>query len=199
MFSLGLVGAKSGKKMSLSSVEHILKNPFYYGHFLYCGELHQRSHKPMISKKLFDQIRQVLKDKGKLRKKSKQKDFKFLGFARCGECGYAITAEKQIKKSGLEFVYYHCTYKSKTKKCSQRRFLQQKKLAEQIKEQCQKVSLPDVWRDRFLDKLKEWENENLQISDLFAQNLKKKVDELKTKISRLTDAYLEGTFELAEF
>jgi len=59
--------------------------------------------------------------------------------------------------------------------------------------------LPDVWRDRFLDKLKEWENENLQISDLFAQNLKKKVDELKTKISRLTDAYLEGTFELAEF
>ncbi|HOK17572.1 MAG TPA: recombinase family protein [Candidatus Paceibacterota bacterium] len=29
MFSLGLVGPKSGKKMSLSSIEHILKNPFY--------------------------------------------------------------------------------------------------------------------------------------------------------------------------
>jgi hypothetical protein len=39
----------------------------------------------MISKKLFDKIQQVLKDKGKLRKKPKQKDFKFLGFARCGE------------------------------------------------------------------------------------------------------------------
>ena len=36
-------------------------------------------------------------------------------------------------------------------------------------------------------------------SDLFAQNLKKKIEELKTKISRLTDAYLEGIFELAEF
>ena len=59
--------------------------------------------------------------------------------------------------------------------------------------------MPDVWRDRFLNKLKEWENENHQTSDLFAQNLKKKIEELKTKISRLTDAYLEGTFELVEF
>jgi len=199
MFSLGLVGPKSGKKMSLSSIEHILKNPFYYGHFLYRGELHQGSHKPMISKKLFDQIQQALKDNGKPRKRPKIKDFPFLGFARCGECGYAITAEKQVKKSGLEFVYYHCTYKSKTQKCSQRSFLREEKLAKQIKEQCQKVSLSDIWRDRFLDKLKEWENENRQTSDLFAQNLKKKIEELKTKISRLTDAYLEGTFELAEF
>jgi len=61
------------------------------------------------------------------------------------------------------------------------------------------VSLPNVWRDRFLDKLKEWENENRQTSDLFAQNLKKKIEELKIKINRLTDAYLEGTFELLEF
>ena len=77
--------------------------------------------------------------------------------------------------------------------------MREEKFAEQIKEQCQKVSLPDVWRDRFLNKLKEWENENRQTSDLFTQNLKKKIDELKTKISRLTDAYLEGAFELAEF
>lgn len=77
--------------------------------------------------------------------------------------------------------------------------MRQEKLAEQIKEHCQKVSLSDVWQDRFLDKLKVWENENRQTSDFFAQNLKKKIEELKTKINRLTDAYLEGTFELSEF
>lgn len=77
--------------------------------------------------------------------------------------------------------------------------MREEKLAEQIKEQCQKVSLPDIWRDKFLDKLKVWENENRQTSDLFAQNLKRKIEALKTKISRLTDAYLEGTFELVEF
>jgi len=34
MFSLGLVG-KTGKPLHLASIEHILKNPFYYGHFQY--------------------------------------------------------------------------------------------------------------------------------------------------------------------
>ncbi|MDA2936580.1 recombinase family protein, partial [Patescibacteria group bacterium AH-259-L05] len=104
IFSLGLVGRESGKKMSLSSVEYILKNPFYYGHFLYRGELHQGSHKPMISKKLFDTIQQTLKHNGRPRTKRNINNFKFLDFATCGECGYAITAERHIKKSGLEFV-----------------------------------------------------------------------------------------------
>ncbi len=27
----------------------------------------------------------------------------------CGECGRTVTAEKVVKKSGKEFIYYHCT------------------------------------------------------------------------------------------
>jgi len=77
--------------------------------------------------------------------------------------------------------------------------LREEVLSEQVKENCQKVSLPDVWRDRFLDKLKVWENENRQTSDLFAQNLKKEISAIKTKLERLTDAYLAETLELAEF
>ena len=53
MFSLDLVG-KDGKLPHLSTIQKILTNPFYYGHFRYRGEVHQGSHKPMISKKLFD-------------------------------------------------------------------------------------------------------------------------------------------------
>ena len=49
MSSLGLVGARSKKKMPLSSIEHILTNPFYYGYFRYKGDLYQGTHKPMIT------------------------------------------------------------------------------------------------------------------------------------------------------
>ncbi|MFH1677676.1 MAG: hypothetical protein ABH888_02595, partial [Patescibacteria group bacterium] len=62
-----------------------------------------------------------------------------------------------------------------------------------------KVSLPDVWRERYLDKLKAWENENRQTSDLFAQNLKKEISAIKAKLERLTDAYLAEALELSEF
>jgi len=199
MFSLGLVGTRSGKLLVLASVEHILKNPFYYGHFQYRGEVHQGSHKPMISKKLFDKIQEALVANGKPRKKRGPKNFQFLGFATCGVCGYTITAERHIKKGGLKFIYYRCTHKSKTITCTENRFLREEVLTEQVKNLCQKVSLPDDWREKYLAKVNEWEKENSQSSNLFAQNLKTELSAIKTKIDRLIDGYLEGSFELAEF
>jgi len=193
VFSLGLVG-KNRKKLHLSSIQIILTNPFYYGHFKYRGELHQGSHKPMISKKLFDKIQQAMIDNGKPRKKQKEKDFKFLGFAKCGGCGYTITAEIQ-----KEHNYYHCTKKSKTQKCTQKGFLREELLAGQIKEITQKVSLPDDWKDRYLAKVEEWEKEGNQSSQLFTQNLKKELNIIKTKMDRLLDAHLEGVLELKEY
>ncbi len=198
MFSLGLVG-KDGKLPHLSTIQKILTNPFYYGHFRYRGEVHQGSHKPMISKKLFDQIQEALILNGKPRKKRGEKNFQFLNFAVCGECGYAITAERKIKKSGRKYHYYHCTFKSKTQNCSQTRFLREEALAEQIKEVCQKVSLSDDWREKFLEKLETESVEARQSSNLFSQNLKTELSAIKTKIDRLTDGYLEGSFELVEF
>ena len=149
---------------------------------------------------MLDEIQQALKDNGKPRKKRKEKkEFLFLNFARCGECGYCITADRKIKKSGREYVYYFYTRKSKIQKCEQHRFLREENFAEQVKENCQKVSLPDVWQERYLDKLKVWENEKRQTSDLFAQNLKKEISAIKIKLERLTDAYLNEAMELAKF
>ena len=199
MFSLGLVGARSGKPFALASVEHILKNPFYYGYFSYRGEVHQGSHKPMISKKTFDKIQEALVANGKPRKNQKKKNFQFLNFATCGECGYAITAERHIKKSGLQFIYYRCTHKSKITKCSENKFLREEEFERQVQELCQKVSLPDEWRDKYLGKLAEWESENRQSSAIFAQNLRLSISDIKAKIDRLMDGYLDGGFELSEF
>lgn len=198
MFSLGLV-SKEGKPLHLSTIEKILTNPFYYGHFRYRGEVHQGSHKPMITKKLFDEIQKALVQNGKPRKKRGPKNFQFLGFATCGECGYAITAERKIKKSGLKYHYYHCTFKSRAQKCSQTRFLREEELTRQVQDMVQKVSLPDEWREKFLEKL---ENENMEsrhTSDLFAQNLRDQISAIKEKLERLTDAYLAEALELAEY
>ncbi len=197
MFSLGLV-ARTGKSLHLATIYDILTNPFYYGMMKHKGEMYQGSHKPMISKKLFDKIQLALVDNSKPRKK-RDRGFLFLHFAKCGNCGYMMTAEQHIKKSGLRFVYYRCTKKSKVKICNQHRFLREEKFAEQVKQYVQKVSLPDVWRNRFSDKLANWEKDGRHTSELFVQNLKVKISKVKAKMSRLLDAHLEGLLELDEF
>src|SRR3989344_3406564 len=183
MFSVGLVG-KTAKHPALASISHILDNPFYYGHFRYRGDVHAGTHKPMITKKLFDQIQTALVQNGKPRKKRGPKNFQFLGFATCGVCGYAITAERHIKK---------------TITCTENRFLREEILTEQVKNLCQKVSLPDEWREKFLAKLENENKESRHSSDLFAQNLRDQISAIKIRLERLTDAYLGEALELAEY
>jgi len=198
MFSLGLVG-KDGNKMALSSIQKILTKSFYYGVISYDGELYQGSHKPMISKETFDKIQVALKDHSKPRHKRKERELQFLGFAKCGDCNYAITAERKFKPSGREYVYYRCTHKSKTKVCAERKFVREEALAKQIEDFCQKVSLPDEWKEKYMLKVQEWEKEKYHSSAVFAQNLKDKIETIKTRLDRLADAYLDQAIELGEY
>jgi len=198
MFSLGLVG-KEGNPLHLSTIQGILKNPFYYGMFLYRGELHQGSHKPMISKKLFDKMQEALILNGKPRKKRGPKNFQFLNFAVCGECGYTITAERKIKKSGRKYHYYHCTFKSKTQKCSQRSFLREEAFAEQIKNTCQKVSLSNQDTEKVLAELEKDELKAKEETEIIVRNLKRELLEIEAKLEKLLDVYLNEVISTEEY
>ena len=58
-----------------------------------------------------------------------------------------------------------------------------------------KVSLPDEWREKFLAKLESENKESRYSSDLFAQNLRDQISAIKTRLERLTDAYLGEALE----
>ena len=84
-------------------------------------------------------------------------------------------------------------------RCNERSFLREEILERQAKELCQKVSLSDEWREKYLAKLGEWEKEGHNSSDVFVQNLRVSISTIKAKIDRLMDGYLDGGFELLEF
>jgi site-specific DNA recombinase len=82
----------------------LLKNPFYYGDFMWAGKLYHGSHLPLIEKELFDRVQAVFAHGNDTR--SNSRDFTYKGLLRCGHCGSTITAE--IKKD--RYIYYHCTF-----------------------------------------------------------------------------------------
>ncbi|OGF94000.1 hypothetical protein A2Y47_02510 [Candidatus Giovannonibacteria bacterium RIFCSPLOWO2_12_43_8] len=190
MFSLGLVGSRSGKPLVLASVEHILKNPFYYGHFQYRGEVHQGSHKPMISKKLFDKCAEVMADKSRPKKPSKTIAI-FRGLLHCAECGCAITSE--IQKG---HQYYRCIKKRGV--CSQG-YVREEVLAEQITDVLQKVSLPSLWADNMLAKIESEREHDAQNGVAFAQNLKQEIEDLDKRLDKLLDTHLDGLIPKVEY
>jgi DNA invertase Pin-like site-specific DNA recombinase len=109
--SLGLVSQRKRKGLSVAVIQRMLENKFYIGLFTYRGETYEGKHTPLISKKLFDKVQQILKERAKPRKTKTLLDFPFRGIFKCGECGRAVTGEQHTKKSGLVFRYYRCTKK----------------------------------------------------------------------------------------
>lgn len=83
-----------GLKIHYDQISRMLRNPFYYGHFEYVGEMYEGKHPPLISKALFDKVQAVL-EKRTHHFPTKRIPKAFTGLLRCRECGRSVTAEIQ--------------------------------------------------------------------------------------------------------
>ena len=195
--SLGLVGKKN-KTLSVSNYQYMFKNPIYYGVIRYNGELYEGKHEPIITKKLFDKVQDTLKQKSRSKTK-KLKYFLYRGFFKCGECGYTITADRKIKKSGKEYVYYYCTKKNPKHKCSQNSFTKEEKIFEQVKKEIKKVSLCSAWANKMIKEVEKEKEQKVQSQSFFAQKLKDQLSECEKKIDTLLDMMLNKAISQEEY
>ena len=136
--------SRGKKNLKRDRISFILSNPFYVGLFRYAGEIHEGKHQPVISKKTFDQVQEILKQRGRPHHKTKNEPQAFCGLLKCGTCGMGITGEYKVKlqKNGNEhyYIYYHCTRKNKLVKCKEH-CIRQESLDKQISSLLQKFSL----------------------------------------------------------
>ena len=118
---------KAGARLSLSQIDRILTNPFYYGYFKYPedGPLYKGLHQPIITKELFDLVRDRIANivpDDKPAWGSKKFPFKHLFY--CGACGSRLTVEEHYKKlkdgTRNRHVYYRCTKSTKDPDCKER-------------------------------------------------------------------------------
>ena len=190
------IGLKSNLDNDISpgQVQATLQNIFYVGLMKYKGEVFEGKHKPLISKKLFDRVQEVLKQRGKPQKI--KHNFAFLGLMKC-PCSAAITAEKKIKPSGREYIYYRCTKKKGP--CPEKHFLREEALVEQIKNHLQKVSLSSQDTEKVLAELKKDELKAKEQTKMIVQNLKKELLEIETKLEKLLDVYLNEVISTEEY
>jgi len=188
--TLGLF-SRGEKVLSVSLIQSILSNPFYYGVFKYNGELYEAKHEPILPKKLFDAVQKVMANKAKPKKQSKVAEYPYRGLLLCAECGCAITSETQKGHH-----YYRCTKKRIA--CSQK-YVREEVLTEQINDVLEKVSLPPSWAESMLAELEKARVQEAQDGILFAQKLKSEIAELDEKLEKLLDAHLDGVVSKEEY
>lgn len=108
------IRTRGDKRIPLSAIYRMLGNPYYYGEFEYpkgSGKWYKGQHEPLITKELFDRVREALAVPPK--PKWGAKDFPFKGFIKCYTCGSSLVGEHKQRKrrdgSVREYTYYHCS------------------------------------------------------------------------------------------
>lgn len=103
-----------GNPINRTGLYSLFDNPFYYGEFLYAGQVYVGKHTPMVTRDEFEIVQSTIHKTAPF--SSKKPEFPFTGLIRCGKCGCQITAEQKVKHYRLTnrtatYTYYHCTRK----------------------------------------------------------------------------------------
>ena len=185
---LGMV-TKHGAPLGKSAVSNLLSNKAYIGLVKHHNEWHDGSFTPIISVDLFEAVQKRLKERARPRKTKVGHNFPFTGLFRCGECDSMISAQWAKGRGGGMYRYYRCTKKKGI--CSQG-YLEERKLAFQIKERLEQIALPDEWTDWMMKQTDIWDKEEKVSSGSDIGRIKDSERDIQQKLDSLITLYLDG-------
>lgn len=149
-----------GNPITLSAVYKILTNSFYAGILQRDEKIFPGKHPPMITLDEFEKVQRILGRPGRPRQ---TRVFAYTGMIRCGECGFAVTAEEKKNRFGSRYTYYHCTKRRLDIRCRQP-YVSLADLEHQMLSFLEEISLPDRfyrWATTRMEKTAKGQQEEL--------------------------------------
>ena len=185
------IRSRTGKLLGNTTISSLLSNPMFYGHFRYRGEVHEGKHEPIITKKLFDEVQAIVKERWRYSPKEKMARVPkaFMGLLRCSTCGCAITAE--IQKG---HTYYRCSKRSKTCQCFQP-YVREEALDLQISALLKPYSLRSDWANEMLKRLNDEKKQSTQTAKLMAGQKRAEIEKINLRLQKLLDSFLDGVID----
>ena len=191
LFFKNEITRRNGKPLHFNQIREMLQRTFYYGLMTYRGETYEGKHRPLITKKLFDEVQKVLEKK--YNRKPQKHDFAFTGFIKCKECDSFFTAEKHKKfypktRGEVWYTYYRCVKKKGV--CSQP-YLPESELEKQLRDLIGSVSLSEVLANKLLAMAEKDGEKEKQFAVGELQKLSFSLTEIEKKLDKLLESYLE--------
>ena len=188
--SLGLVG-KKGKMLSVSNYQYMLKNKIYYGMIEYNGELYDGKHEPIITKKLFDSVQEVMMNKSKPKSPKDSNHFYIEDFS----VVESVVASLPPKRKKVITICDVLNGKILVRK----RYAREDTITSQIKEEIKKFLCLPLGQMPQSIILKMKKMEIAQAESSFAQKARNELVEIETKLDRLLDLQLDGNLLQTEY
>jgi site-specific DNA recombinase len=173
-----------GKQVGVSSLAVILRNPFYMGiiRMKSSGESYEGVHDPIISKRLFCRVQNVLD--GRITRGPTTHDFLFRRMITCATCGFRLIGELQKGR-----VYYRCHSAG----CP--RSIREDRAVAALYQHLIPLDLTDEEIHELYEMALTHRDDDGKNRHEQAQTVNLLLSNINSRISKLTDAYLDGTID----
>jgi site-specific DNA recombinase len=179
----GLTYRGSGRFITRSEAERLLKKIFYTGKFVWRGKVYEGDHPPIVSESLFNTVQDVFRNSRK--PVYKAKEFAFARLLSCGKCGCLITAD--IKKG--KYIYYYCT--NYHGECD-REFMREEILADRLSEIVKAIEIDGRTQEWLNKALQHGLKDRAQKTASSREKLKARSNKLRSFVDKAYIDKLEG-------
>jgi DNA invertase Pin-like site-specific DNA recombinase len=188
LYRLGL-RTKNGKKLNQTLLGRMLRSPFYMGliRINKTKETFLGVHQALISKSLFEQVQRVLS--GNFNGIRVKHDFPFRRLFWCKLCGRSLIPERQ-----KSHVYYRC----QNKHCPTKG-IREESLEQGIIEKLHGIDLKPEQHEYLKQKFDELQRNWGQNRTHAIEAVEIKLSQVKDRLNRLTDAYLDSVIDHETF
>lgn len=184
--------SRAGRKYHKSKIHKMLNNSFYCGIMEKDGEKYLGKYEPIISKKLFDDVQEILNKKKHVKRQTIP--FSFRGLLKCANCGCQLTASKKKGKH----IYYYCT-NGKGNCLEHKAYLKEEYLSKELSSIFDKL----IFDEKLIDlvyraKLEEGEKNNHYLNESIV-DLQSKLKRLQERKNALLDAFLDKSVSKEDY
>ncbi len=141
------------------------------------------NHEPLISKRLFDDVQDMLA--GRFNGRTKVHDFLFRRYITCKGCEYSLIGELQKGR-----VYYRCH----TKNCPMKG-MREEEVTSVVERRLRELEFTDAERDYLATRIQTLKTNWFREKEKQLGDLNVTLQHVSERLNRLTDAYLDGTIE----
>jgi site-specific DNA recombinase len=181
----GYVFNPSQPTIPRSTVEYLLKNPFYRGVYLHEGQLYEGKHERIVPQHLLEQVDTML---GVRSHKQTAQEFLFQGLITCAHCGCAVVGE--LKKGRYE--YWHCTA---AKGNCKREYVPANVIQKRIEEVLASIR-PTLQQSQWIrELLKDSREDELAFYEENMERLQKQLSKVNSTLEKVYDHLLEGLID----
>jgi site-specific DNA recombinase len=179
---------KHGGRVTLNGLSIMLNNPFYVGiiRIRKTNETFAGNQAPLVSKTLFDRVHAVLT--GKLNTRTQRHTFLFRRMLSCATCGFSLIGERQKGN-----VYYRCH----GRECHTS--VREEHVAAEVATLVQSLQFSEEEKQYFKAKTLQLRATWTNRQEDETRNLKLQLGQIKDRLNRLTDAFLDRALDKTMF